>query len=95
VNHGDPPIDYQTGGHSLREVDTALNCVMSDLYMGLFMSAAERIQQSQLSPAKKSDGIEILRDAVTYGMAWNKTKQMEIDLLLDGAEDDDDEDDDE
>jgi hypothetical protein len=77
--------DYLAGGHSLREVDTALNCCMADLYIGMFSTAAEHIQKSDLSLAQKKDGIQVLRDAAAQGMSWNHTKQMELDMLLDGT----------
>lgn len=77
--------DYLASGHSLREVDTALNCCMGDLYMGMFTTLADHIQHSKLSLGDKKKGIQTLRDALAQGMDWNETKRMQLDMQLDGT----------
>ncbi len=77
--------DYLDSGRSLREGDTALNCCMGDLYIGMFSTAGDHIQASNLSLKDKLEGIKALRRAAALGMAWNPTKKIELDMLLDGA----------
>lgn len=77
--------DYLEAGNSLREVDTALNCCIGDLYVGIFDSISFEIGESDLSLDKKLALMQELRAMLPLILDWNPTKRLELDNLLQGT----------
>lgn len=72
--------DYLASGNSLREIDTTVNCVLSDMYIGLFQILSGKIMDSDLSSTQKLEGVryglEVFSDKGF--MAWSPIKRADL-----------------
>jgi len=76
---------YLEAGNSLREVDTALNCCIGDLYVALFDGIGFKVSEGTLPQHEKLALMEQLRAYLPSILEWNPAKRTELDILLQGT----------